>query len=76
MRCCANCFSDKHLTEEVFPYIEGAIGKCSFCGSKDTKLIEPIKLQEQFELLIGIFNEDSNGKTLVEWLKTDLGIIS
>lgn len=71
MLCCANCFGDKYLKEEVFLHIEGTIGKCSFCGSENTKLIEPIKLQEQFELITGIYNEDPDGKTLVEWLNAD-----
>lgn len=71
MFCCADCFDDKYLKEEVFPYLDGKIGKCSFCGSENTKLIEPIKLQEQFELLTGIYSEDPDGKTLVEWLKAD-----
>jgi len=71
MLCCADCFGDKYLKEEVFPHIEGTIGKCSFCGSKNTKLIDPIRLQEQFELITGIYNEDSEGKTLVECLNAD-----
>lgn len=71
MFCCAECFGDKYLKEEVFPNMDGEIGKCNFCGSENTNLIEPIKLQEQFELLTGIYSEDSGGKTLVEWLKAD-----
>jgi RES domain len=71
MSCCAHCFGDKYLEEEIFPAIDGEIGCCNFCRTKDTKLIPPIKLQDQFELLVGIYIEDPKGKTLVELLKSE-----
>jgi hypothetical protein len=34
-------------------------------------LVEPIELREQLELIIGIYKRDTDGKTLVEFLKED-----
>ncbi|MBS1983497.1 MAG: RES family NAD+ phosphorylase [Bdellovibrionales bacterium] len=48
-----------------------SIGTCSYCGSEGVALVEPSKLRDEFELLIGIYEPDSAGKLLVEWFKSD-----
>jgi len=69
--CCSNCIGDRHIRRQVISALSTLTGECSYCGSKNEKLIEPIRLQEQFELLISAYTLDDSGKTLVEWLKDD-----
>jgi len=73
MKCCANCFSDRHLTKELFndSTHKYELGKCNYCGSEDVNLRSPEDLRDYFELLIGSYTYDSEGKTLVEWFKND-----
>lgn len=69
--CCAECFSDAGLKYEIIPARSIQSGTCSFCKSENQALIEPKKLAEDFELLIGIYRPDDGGKLLTEWLKED-----
>jgi hypothetical protein len=69
--CCPECFGDRHLRRELFPTLSKAVGNCSYCGSTEQPLLDPIHLREQFELVIGVYKQDSAGKTLVEFLKED-----
>lgn len=69
--CCAECIDDRHLRQDLIPSLAKKTGKCSYCGSTDQALVEPIQLQEQFELLISAYSPDDDGKTLVELLKED-----
>jgi RES domain len=71
MLCCANCIDDRHLRSQVIPALSKITGKCSYCGSEYQALINPLELREQFELLISVYAQNENGKTLVEWLKSD-----
>lgn len=70
-RCCANCIEDDHLRRNVIPELSNETGKCSYCGSNDQALVEPIKLREYFEFIISPYTKDDGGKILVEWLKND-----
>lgn len=76
MRCCAECFDDPHLKQEVVPSLSDGKGQCDYCGSRDAALIEPILLREFFELVIGIYVQTEDGKTLAEWLKKDWSIFA
>lgn len=68
--CCPLCFGDSHLVA-VIQQIASLAGDCSFCGSKEMPLAEPVQLREYFELLSGIYTQTSNGPTLGEWFKND-----
>lgn len=74
MGCCANCFDDRILREQIIPTFSQEEGECSYCRSVDQLLIDPSKLRDYFEPLIRIYEEDDNGQSLVEWLKQDWGI--
>jgi len=69
--CCPECFDDRHLCAQLMPALSRAIGVCSYCGATAQPLVEPIELREQFELIVGIYKRDPDGKTLVEFLKED-----
>lgn len=70
MGCCANCFGDPFLDRQIANYSED-VGSCSYCSANDAVLVDPIRLRDHFELLLGIYCQDRHGKTLVEWLKSD-----
>lgn len=74
--CCPECFGDRGLRKSIFPSFSQLFGLCDFCGSEGVDLLEPTHLSEWFLLLIGIYEPDSEGKTLVEWMKEDWGLFS
>lgn len=69
--CCPECFDDRGLRRDIIPSISSGAGVCDFCGSKGVALVEPRALSDVFELLVGVYEPNSAGKTLVEWMKTD-----
>ncbi len=71
MRCCANCFGDRALRIEIIPLYSDSTGVCSYCKCADVKLVEPSQPGDVFALLVDIYEADQNGKSLVDWLKTD-----
>lgn len=74
--CCADCFGDRGLRKNIIPSISITKGNCSFCLSSDVDLVEPNQLAEYFEMLAGVYQPDPNGKSLVEWLKSDWELFS
>jgi len=74
--CCAECFGDRGLRNNIIPSLNPGRGTCGFCGSSNVDLIEPGKLADVFEMLIGIYEQDDDGKSLVEWMKDDWRIFS
>jgi len=69
--CCPKCFNDKELEKKIIPKLSKGRGDCSYCKAKDQIIIEPSKLSEYFEPLLNIYQTDSNGKLLFEWLNKD-----
>lgn len=74
--CCPDCFGDRGLRNNIIPSLNPSRGTCSFCGSANVDLVEPRKLADVFEMLINVYEEDANGKTLVEWMKEDWKLFS
>jgi RES domain len=70
-RCCPECFDDRGLRNDIFPYLSPTRGGCSFCNSQDVDLVEPAALSAVFGMLVDVYEPDTNGKSLVEWLKED-----
>ena len=70
-RCCPECFGDRGLRKNIIPSLKPVRGICSFCGTADIDLVQPIALRDVFELLTNIYEPDPSGKLLVEWLKND-----
>ncbi|MBU0620611.1 MAG: RES family NAD+ phosphorylase [Gammaproteobacteria bacterium] len=75
-RCCPECFDDRGLRRNIIPSLNPTRGTCDFCKSPDVDLVEPIQLADVFEMLIGVYESDPNGKSLVEWLKDDWQLFS
>lgn len=71
MKCCPECFSDRHFRLNIFPHWSEATGKCSFCTAENQPLLYPKRLQEYFELLVNAYRPDANGKLLVHWFRVD-----
>ena len=71
MKCCPACFGDRGLRKNIFPLKSNETGRCSYCGSEQTRLVEPQQLLEYFELLISVYSPDPSGKLLVEHFRKD-----
>lgn len=71
MRCCSECFGDRGLRKDIIPSLNPTHGKCDFCASINVDLVEPSQLIDVFEMLISVYEPDTNGKSLVEWMKED-----
>jgi hypothetical protein len=77
MHCCASCFGDRGLREDIIPIFEETVGTCSYCGTENESLVAPADLRDYFESLISIYSpSDEGGKTLVEWFKDDWGVFT
>lgn len=74
--CCPECFDDYALRNQIFPVLDSSLGKCDFCGTEDTQLLEPKKLSAYFWLLANAYEPNSDGKLLVEWMKDDWQLFS
>lgn len=75
-KCCPECFGDRGLRNSIIPALSDTSGRCDFCGSEGKPLVEPIRLKDFFELLISVYEQDPQGKPLVEWLKEDWQIFT
>ena len=71
MKCCPECFGDRGLSKEIIPGLLPEKGKCSFCGSENVQIVSPSQLAEYFELLIGAYKKDPDGKLLVQLFRED-----
>lgn len=75
LRCCAQCFNDRHLRQTIVALTEVA-GDCSFCGSRGVPLLDPSQLADLFAPLVTIYEEDEEGRTLVEWFAQDWNLFN
>lgn len=69
--CCPECFSDRGLRKNIIPTFSNNEGTCDYCGSENVLLVEPIKLRDAFESLVGIYEPDPDGLQLVDLFKRD-----
>lgn len=70
MNCCAACFADRFLKEEI-DRLSNELGACDFCGATNVPVIAPSQLGDRFELVCGIYEPDPNGKHLEQLLAED-----
>lgn len=71
-KCCAACFGDRGLRDNIIPSLPTSQGTCSYCGTPDATLVEPVALGDVFGSLINTYELDSSsGRELVELLKED-----
>ncbi|HET6388574.1 RES family NAD+ phosphorylase [Hyphomicrobium sp.] len=75
-RCCPECFGDRGLTKQIFPFLGPSRGKCDYCGSTDVDLLNPQALAPYFGLVVNVYEPDEDGKPLAEWLKDDWELFS
>lgn len=71
MKCCPSCIGDQHLRRVIIPNLTSTKGTCSYCGSENELLIDPVNLRDHFELLLAIYGIADKGISLAEWLKHD-----
>jgi len=76
MFCCAECFGDRELRKNIIPTLSVSRGTCDYCESQDVDLVSPGLLGDLFELLIGAYEHDDDGATLVELMKQDWQLFS
>lgn len=74
--CCPECFGDRGLRKSIIPAVMERTGTCSYCLAERAILVSPSALQEYFHLLIGVYEENDEGVSLVEWIKSDWGLFS
>jgi hypothetical protein len=72
--CCGICIGDSHLADNFIPTISTTKAVCSYCGLGGAVVTEPINLRDYFEQLLVIYEEDDEGRPLIEWLRDDWGI--
>lgn len=70
-KCCAQCFGDLYLEQQVFSDTSLSTGKCAYCEAEDQRLIEPPALADHLESIIGIYEESGDGELLVQRLRED-----
>lgn len=75
LRCCAGCFNDRHLIQTITDLSQEQ-GGCSFCATAGTALLEPARLGDLFAPLVTIYEEDEDGRTLVEWFAQDWNLFN
>ena len=74
--CCPECFGDRGLRRNIIPPLSKGRGDCGYCGSRDVPLVQPEALADYFELLVGAYEVDDKGPTLVELMKQDWQLFS
>lgn len=75
-QCCPECFDDRGLREQIFPFLGPEHGKCSFCATSDVDLLEPQALAPYFGLVVNAYEAGEDGKSLAEWMKEDWQLFS
>lgn len=70
MNCCPNCFNDIFLSGIVQRLSEN-IGKCEFCKSEKTELIETSLLTDYFQPIFDLYEEVDTGKSITEVINND-----
>ncbi|MAK80587.1 RES family NAD+ phosphorylase [Phenylobacterium sp.] len=74
--CCPECFGDRGLRRDIIPSLSAGRGDCDYCGSVGVPLVPPEALADYFELLVGAYEVNDKGSTLVELMKQDWQLFS
>lgn len=75
MSCCATCFGDSFLRTQIEERFSTGAGDCSYCGSTNVLLAEPLSFRDLFELLQGVYRRGP-GKKLATWLRDDWSLLA
>lgn len=74
MKCCPECFGDRHLRKYIIPFKSIETGRCSYCDSENVPILAPSQLSEKFGLHIEAYRPDPKGALLVQWFREDWGL--
>jgi hypothetical protein len=75
MKCCATCFGDRGLREEL-SYRSTEVATCDYCKTENQSVVDPSILLDVFELLTAIYEPNDQGRALAYWLKEDWALFS
>ncbi|CAL2094523.1 RES domain-containing protein [Tenacibaculum sp. 190524A02b] len=76
MNCCANCFKDIEL-KGFINNNSNAIGDCDYCNTKNTQIIDPTELQDQFADLCDLYQiEQNDGTDFFDLIQKDWNIFN
>ncbi len=75
MYCCPNCFSDTFLKNQIINF-SNTEGNCDFCKKSNVSIIETNELSDQFELLLGLYEQLASGDPLNELIQNDWGLFN
>jgi len=75
MFCCATCFGDDYLAAKINKS-SAQIGTCDYCHTLDVALSNPLDLMSEFEFLMSIYKEtsDGTGRCIIDCIVDDWGI--
>lgn len=82
LRICAECFTDKYISEVIFNNKDPFIGKCGACDSESVLVAESEKFVDEFEQLLEMYTDDVDGAAtasalpIADRLKRDWGLFS
>lgn len=75
MKCCANCFQDRFLKNEI-DRLSSQVDSCDFCNSNSVPVIDTTMLTDMFDLVCGIYVLNDEGERLVDLLISDWKLFS
>jgi hypothetical protein len=73
--CCTNCFHDRFLKKQILGFSD-KIGNCNYCNSSNINILNIEKLQDFFEIIIELYEENEDGISLSEILDKDWKIFN
>ncbi|AZH84547.1 RES domain-containing protein [Plantibacter sp. PA-3-X8] len=74
--CCASCFSDANLRDNVLADLVVGTGTCGYCGTLEASLVRPLALRDAFEVLVGVYEVVDDGLSLPEILRQDWALFT
>lgn len=69
--CCAECFGDNHLRNDIPVRFPRPPGRCDYCGVESASRAAPEELGDLFEALIEIYVPSADGSPLIPLLRRD-----
>lgn len=69
--CCAECFGDAYLRDDITARFPRPSGRCDYCGAESAARAAPAELSDLFEALIEIYEPSVDGSPLIPLLRRD-----
>jgi len=74
--CCASCFGDANLRDNVLVDLSVGTGTCGYCHTLGAALVKPTDLREAFEVLVSVYEVVEDGLSLPEILRQDWALFT